>query len=304
MFAANVIDNDGSLAANSSTRLPTQAAVKSAIDALLNASNAEQFKGSIDCSANPNYPAAEAGYVYRVSVAGKIGGASGINVEVGDRLQCIVDGSASGNQATVGANWWITQANIDGAVVGPSSSVDNVLARFDGTSGKVIQGSPVVVADTTGALSRSGGGGVPVQGTNTNDNAAAGDMGEHVSASRGFGSALALTSGAAADVTSISLAPGDYEVVGAVAFLGDAATSCSVHQAGISTASATLPGTGLFAAFTNGGTIFTTGAGPAYNVGPVRISLSVTTTIYFVGQAVFSGGTMSVYGSIRARRVR
>lgn len=74
------------------------------------------FKGVIDCSANPNYPAADAGHVYRVSVAGKIGGASGPNVEAGDILTCITDGTASGNHATVGANWTIIQSNIDGAV--------------------------------------------------------------------------------------------------------------------------------------------------------------------------------------------
>lgn len=81
----------------------------SAIDALV-------YKGVIDCSSNPNYPAADAGHVYKVSVAGKIGGGSGPNVEVGDTLICAVDSSASGNHATVGANWGIIQANIDGAV--------------------------------------------------------------------------------------------------------------------------------------------------------------------------------------------
>lgn len=139
MFATNVIDTDVALTANSNTRLPTQAAVKAAINALLGANDAEVYKGVIDCSVNPNYPAADAGFVYRVSVAGKIGGASGINVEVSDRLQCIVDGTAAGNQATVGANWWITQANIDGAVVGPASAVDATPAVYDGTTGKLIK---------------------------------------------------------------------------------------------------------------------------------------------------------------------
>lgn len=118
---------------------PVSTAQQAAIDALLNASNAEQYKGVIDCSSNPNYPAAEAGYTYRVSVAGKIGGASGVNVELNDRLQCIVDGSAAGDQATVGANWWITEGNIDGAVVGPASAVDETPAVFSGSTGKIIK---------------------------------------------------------------------------------------------------------------------------------------------------------------------
>lgn len=31
------------------------------------------YKGGIDCSANPNYPAADAGFFYKITVAGKIG---------------------------------------------------------------------------------------------------------------------------------------------------------------------------------------------------------------------------------------
>ena len=97
------------------------------------------FKGVIDCSGNPNYPAADAGDVYRVSVAGKIGGASGVNVEVADVLFCIVDGTPSGDQATVGVDWTIMQANLDGAVIGPTSATDGHLAVFDGVSGKKIK---------------------------------------------------------------------------------------------------------------------------------------------------------------------
>ena len=63
--------------------------------------------GPKDCSANPNYPAANNGDLYNVSVAGKIGGASGIAVGVGDVAICTVDGTAAGTQAAVGANWLV-----------------------------------------------------------------------------------------------------------------------------------------------------------------------------------------------------
>jgi hypothetical protein len=79
---------------------------------LFEAVDALQYKGVLDCSANPNYPAANAGHVYKVSVAGKIGGASGPNVEVGDTLTCAVDSSTAADHATVGANWGIVQANV------------------------------------------------------------------------------------------------------------------------------------------------------------------------------------------------
>lgn len=140
------LDTDITLAANSDTKIATQKAVKAYADGLLDANNAYQYKGVIDCSANPNYPAASAGWTYKVSVAGKIGGASGVVVEVGDTLTCIVDGSAAGNQATVGANWIAVQTNIDGAVVGPATSTANAIAIFSGTTGKVISDSAIVIS--------------------------------------------------------------------------------------------------------------------------------------------------------------
>ncbi|WP_315759294.1 MULTISPECIES: hypothetical protein [unclassified Bradyrhizobium] len=149
MFASGVVDTDGTLAANSDTRVATQKAVKTYADQLIAANDAMVFKGVIDCSTNPNYPAADRGWTYKVSIAGKIGGASGINVEVGDSLICITDGAASGNQATVGAAWTIIQVNIDGAVTGPASSTDGNFALFNGTSGKLLKDSGVAIASAT-----------------------------------------------------------------------------------------------------------------------------------------------------------
>ncbi|MCD0415680.1 hypothetical protein LOC51_00500 [Rubrivivax sp. JA1024] len=141
MFAAGVVDNDGALAANSSTRIPTQAAVKAYADQLIAANDAMVFKGVLDCSTNPNYPAADRGWTYKVSVAGKIGGALGPAVEIGDTVMCITDGTVSGTQAAVGAQWNIVQANLVGAVTGPASSTSGNLATFNGTGGTVIQDS-------------------------------------------------------------------------------------------------------------------------------------------------------------------
>lgn len=164
-FATNVIDTDVTLAANSDTRLATQKATKAYVDAILSASDAFVFQGVIDASTNPNYPAADAGDVYKISVAGKIGGASGPNVEVGDSIYCITDSSASGDQATVGANWVILQVNIDGAVTGPTSSTDNALARFDSTTGKLIQNSNATLSDA-GTMNLAAGQTYQVNGTN------------------------------------------------------------------------------------------------------------------------------------------
>lgn len=125
----------------SNTLVPSQNAVKAYADALIAANDAMVFKGVIDASANPNYPASNRGDTYRISVAGKIGGASGPNVEVGDLIIALTDGTAAGTQAAVGAQWNITQSNIDGAVTGPVSSTASNLAAFSGTTGKVIADS-------------------------------------------------------------------------------------------------------------------------------------------------------------------
>lgn len=135
------LDTDVTLAANSNVKVPSQAAVKAYADALIGAANAMVYKGVIDASLNPNYPASNAGDTYRISVAGKIGGASGVNVEVGDMIIALTDGTAAGTQAAVGAQWNIVQANIDGAVVGPASAVSGNLPSYSGTTGKLIADS-------------------------------------------------------------------------------------------------------------------------------------------------------------------
>lgn len=74
------------------------AAIAAFADALI-------YRGAIDCSGNPNYPAGNAGDYYKVSVAGKIGGASGLSVGVGDVLICNTDGTTAGTHAAKGAFW-------------------------------------------------------------------------------------------------------------------------------------------------------------------------------------------------------
>lgn len=114
------VDTDVTLAANSDTRVATQKATKAYVDGIVTGGAADVmiFKSVIDCSANPNYPAADAGHLYKVSLAGKIGGASGPDVNAGDTLYCIADGTASGDHATVGASWNIANENVTAATHG------------------------------------------------------------------------------------------------------------------------------------------------------------------------------------------
>ncbi len=68
----------------------------------------------IDCSSAPDYPACDAGQSFYVTVAGRIGGAGGAIVNIGDTIFCKASGgSAGGDQATVGSEFFIVEANRD-----------------------------------------------------------------------------------------------------------------------------------------------------------------------------------------------
>lgn len=116
-------------------------------DALFAALDGTNYQGQIDASTNPNYPAADADDAYRISAAGKVGGGSGVDVEIGDLIICTTNGTPGGDQATVGAFWTIVQGNLNGVVIGPSSSTDNRIALFNGTSGRVIKQSTLTISD-------------------------------------------------------------------------------------------------------------------------------------------------------------
>jgi hypothetical protein len=120
-------DTDGALVANSDARVATQKATKTAIATALAAAEAYtdalvvgllDFKGATDCSGNPNYPAALKGDVYIVAVAGKIGGAAGTAVDIGDAYLAVAD-NAGGTEAGVGASWAHLEHNLIGATVAP-----------------------------------------------------------------------------------------------------------------------------------------------------------------------------------------
>jgi hypothetical protein len=82
----------------------------------------------LDCSANPNYPAAQKGDRWLVSVAGKVGGGSGESVNVGDWITCKTT-NAGGTSVSVGADFVISYtASAYGQNIGvktiPQTSVD------------------------------------------------------------------------------------------------------------------------------------------------------------------------------------
>lgn len=127
------------------TQIATTAYVTTAINNVLNASNAMVFKGTIGENGSvTSLPTShQVGDVYVVSTTGSY---AGQNCEVGDMIVCTITGTASKN-----SDWTVVQSNINGAVTGPSSSVDSHVAIFDGSTGKIVKDSGFTIGKSVPA---------------------------------------------------------------------------------------------------------------------------------------------------------
>lgn len=147
-------------------------------------------------------------------------------------------------------------------------------------------------------------------GTATNDNSAAGCIGEFVTATIPVGSAVVLGTGTPSNVTQISLTAGDWDIsaqidfnIGAITSITQLITAISLSTGALSTQAG---GAGLGTDPIN---IYNTAAMvPTANIsldaGPVRLSVSATTTVFLVASATFTVSTCGAFGTIRARRMR
>jgi hypothetical protein len=143
-----------------------------------------------------------------------------------------------------------------------------------------------------------------IVGTATNNNAAAGSVGEYAETVVLIGSEVSITSATAKTIASISLTAGDWDVSGIVYHHPAATTSYTRYAGSISTTDNTFQtAPGQFADFTIAAHVSN---GNTYNaiIPPYRVSLSGTTTMYLVAYGVFTVSTSAGYGIIRARRVR
>ncbi len=165
-------------------------------------------------------------------------------------------------------------------------------------------GASILKGNGAGGFSSVSAGQLPA--TATNDNASAGNVGEYVSSSIASGSAVSLTSGTPANLTSISLTAGDWDAECNAFYIWGATTLGSYTRTSLSTTSATTDFTqdryavvahyGISVADTSGWTTL--------RAGSARFSLSGTTTVYCVADTAFTTSTLSVFGILRARRVR
>ncbi|MDI6742655.1 MAG: hypothetical protein QMD11_07935 [Smithella sp.] len=147
-------------------------------------------------------------------------------------------------------------------------------------------------------------------GTKLADNAPAGNIGELLSVTIPIGNAISETSATPVNVCSLNLTPGDWDVSGVLNRSLNGATA-TIYGAAISPTSNTVPpqagggGVGPDSVVSQRATFGTTITGAFITaVGPVRISLAAAAAIYLVAADTFSAGTIDIYGTLRARRMR
>jgi len=148
---------------------------------------------------------------------------------------------------------------------------------------------------------------IGIKGTVLADNAQGGSIGEVITSTVATGSSITLVSVTSANVTSVALSAGDWDVDGRVCFTLGSTTTMGYLSGGINTVSATLP-------LNNAGVVTHVGAGtnattdvtvdPSLSISRVRISIAAPTTIYLVARAKFATSTCKAYGTIYARRAR
>lgn len=130
------------------------------------------------------------------------------------------------------------------------------------------------------------------------------NVGEYAESIITQGSGTALTTNTAANITTLSLTAGDWNLWGNVAFLSAATTAINDLNGWISTTSATIPAGNLrsqrFVAVA-----FTPGiANESFCVPFKRLNLATTTTVYLSVQATFATSTLEGSGGLFARRAK
>lgn len=158
-----------------------------------------------------------------------------------------------------------------------------------------------LVSTTGGILSWTNA----IVGTATNDNAAAGNVGEYIESVNGSGT-NATTSTHWNDVANIALTAGDWNVTMVCLGLSSGATWTSA-EAGISTS--TGDAFADRAAGSNSNLIQIASSSTAITGFPItvseyRVSIASSTTYYFKQNWTFSAGTPAMRGRLSARRVR
>jgi hypothetical protein len=181
------------------------------------------------------------------------------------------------------------------------ASADPVGTTVGGDATLAANGSLIVTKTggvSFGPYATSARGQLP--GTATNDNADAGDIGEFLS---NTASGVSLMNGTPAQVGTLSLTAGDWDIWGSVIF-SPAATTTSASIIGavsLTSASANSIASPCFVQVSYAGTA---GANQNLPMAPCRVTVATTTSVFVNIDAFFSVSTATGSGTIFARRVR
>lgn len=189
-------------------------------------------------------------------------------------------------------------------LVGVSSAIQTQLGTKAPTASPTFTGT--VTAPTCDITTITHTGGTAIQGTNTNDSAAAGYIGEVIS-SQVTGNNNVGATATSFDLTSITLSAGDWEVWGSCRYSRNGATfSATELQLWIGLTSANAAGTTAGIERTvESDSIPTTFSTMSLNVTPIRHSVTGSTTVYLGGfVSAYTVATPVFSGAIFARRVR
>lgn len=142
-------------------------------------------------------------------------------------------------------------------------------------------------------------------GTATNDNAAAGEVGEYMENVLAAGSAVPVTTATAKTVAQITLTVGDWDVSGMVNALTATTTSVTGYAGSLSTTTNALDtNPGKFSQVLSGAFVPGNSSTLGIPLPAMRFSVTTNTTVFLVAYMNFTASTMTAYGIIRARRVR
>jgi hypothetical protein len=229
--------------------------------------------------------------------------------------------TADANQVMADLNDIVSGVNNNAAHNGPNSDITSLtglttpltIAQGGTGVGAVGAAGTIPVSDGTafawsntvnGPLTVTGAvalNGAPnnIKGVTDNSAAAAGNVGEYVTANATTGNIAAAT---VWNITSISLTAGDWDVWGHTQFNITTAAPNNI-QTGVSLANNSLGigggGNTALSGSATWGTLTT------LDTGLVRVSVSVTTPVYLNGYASpISAGNITLTGTIFARRVR
>ena len=154
---------------------------------------------------------------------------------------------------------------------------------------------------TAGQVTASLGSYLPLQGVTNGADAPAGQIGEVIS-SNVASPGVTLTTAVVANVTSIALSAGDWDVQGEVWPVMSAAATIVVAAISATSGAASLPGINASRntlSFTS--PVLGSSAMP---LRPCRVSLTAPATYYLIASVTFASGTCTAFGNILARRAR